>query len=168
MSLQLSEKITLNRVIKYHRKNDPKSEWRCEGFGGEMIRMMGNLLRAVFCIGVTGLIGYYNFGVNGWVGLVTNVAFFALGFLLVSTWKNPENKRSGDSLDTLYSKETVSPVVVVERPVEIASNNVGMGIPVVGTPVVGIPVVEMPIMDSSNLMPTTSPTDPPCQTEATS
>ena len=85
-----------------------------------MIRTMGNLLRAVFCIGVAGLIGYYNFGVNGWVGLATNVAFFALGFLLVSTWKDPENKRSDESLDALSSKETTTPVVVAERLVETA------------------------------------------------
>ena len=85
-----------------------------------MIRTMGNLLRAVFCIGVAGLIGYYNFGVNGWVGLTTNIAFFALGFLLVSTWKDPENKRSDESLDALSSKETTTPVVVAERLVETA------------------------------------------------
>ena len=80
---------------------------------------MGNLLRAVFCIGVAGLIGYYNFGVNGWVGLTTNVAFFALGFLLVSTWKDTENKRSDESLESLSSKGITPSVVVVERPVEI-------------------------------------------------
>ena len=85
-----------------------------------MIRTMGNLLRAVFCIGVAGLIGYYNFVVNGWVGLTTNIAFFALGFLLVSTWKDPENKRSDESLDALSSKETTTPVVVAERLVETA------------------------------------------------
>ncbi len=82
-----------------------------------MIRMMGNLLRAVFCIGVAGLIGYYNFEINSWVGLATNVAFFALGFLLVSTWKNPEKKRSEESLEALSSKGTTPSVVVVEKPV---------------------------------------------------
>ena len=89
-----------------------------------MIRTMGNLLRAVFCIGVAGLIGYYNFGVNGWVGLTTNVAFFALGFLLVSTWKDPENKRSDESLEALSSKGITPSVVVVERPVEIVKKAV--------------------------------------------
>jgi hypothetical protein len=55
-----------------------------------MLRTLGNMLRAVLCLGVAGLIGYYNFGVNGWVGVATNAAFFALGFLLVSTWHHPE------------------------------------------------------------------------------
>ena len=108
---------------------------------------MGNLLRAVFCIGVAGLIGYYNFGVNGWVGLATNIAFFALGFLLVSTWRNPENERSEESLGALSSKETTTPVVVVERRVEIVKETPhGADVP-----------IAMPL---SNSTPTTSPTDP--------
>lgn len=107
-----------------------------------MLRTMGNMLRAFFCIGVAGLIGYYNFGLNGWVGLATNVAFFALGFLLVSTWRNPENERSDANLEALSSKETTPTVVVVERPVETVK-----------------PLETVTETESSNSMPTTSPTD---------
>jgi len=82
-----------------------------------MIRTMGNLLRAVFCIGVAGLIGYYNFDLNGWIGLATNIAFFALGFLLVSTWRQPEKNKSELNLETQSLPVTSTPVAVVEKPV---------------------------------------------------
>lgn len=108
-----------------------------------MIRMMGNLLRAVFCIGVAGLIGYYNFEINGWAGLATNIAFFALGFLLVSNWKNPEKERSEESLEALSSKGTTPSVFVVERPVEIVKVEPTEPVPMKAT------------MDSSNSTPTT-------------
>ena len=82
-----------------------------------MLRALGNMLRATLCLGVAGLIGYYNFGVNGWIGVATNAAFFALGFLLVSTWHHPEKSKSDPSLEAQSSSGTNTPVVVVEGPV---------------------------------------------------
>jgi hypothetical protein len=42
-------------------------------------------------VGLASLIGYYNFGVNGWIGVATNACFFFLGVLMISTWKRPEH-----------------------------------------------------------------------------
>jgi hypothetical protein len=53
--------------------------------------MLGNLIRSFAYFGLASLIGYYNFELNGGIGLATNVCFFFLGFLLVSTWKSPEH-----------------------------------------------------------------------------
>lgn len=54
------------------------------------MRMIVNLLRSTMYIGLSALIGYYNFQVNGGIGFATNVCFFALGFLAVSTWKRSD------------------------------------------------------------------------------
>ena len=115
--------------------------------------MLGNLLRATLCLSVAGLIGYYNFGVNGWIGVATNAAFFAMGFLLVSTWRHPEKSKSEAHLEAQSSRETNSPVFVVERPVEIAKKK-------------DEEPVEMIATMKSNLTPTTSPTEPSCPTAA--
>ena len=80
-----------------------------------MLRFLGNMLRAILCLGVAGLIGYYNFGVNGWIGVATNAAFFALGFLLVSTWHHPEKSNSDLHLEAQSLSGTNMPVFVAEN-----------------------------------------------------
>lgn len=55
------------------------------------MRMLLNCSRTAMYIGLASLIGYYNFGVNGWIGVVTNTCFFFLGLLMISTWRRPEH-----------------------------------------------------------------------------
>lgn len=55
------------------------------------MRMLLNCSRATIYVGLASLIGYYNFGVNGWIGVATNACFFFLGLLMISTWRRPEH-----------------------------------------------------------------------------
>lgn len=55
------------------------------------VRMLLNCSHAAIYVGLASLIGYYNFGVNSWIGVATNACFFFLGFLMISTWRRPEH-----------------------------------------------------------------------------
>ena len=54
-----------------------------------MLVLLGKLFRSILYIGIAMLIGWYNFEVNGIVGLVTNLVFCAIGILVTHTWLNP-------------------------------------------------------------------------------
>lgn len=59
-----------------------------------MLRIAGNFFRSVLYASLGTLIGYYNFQVNGVIGLVTNLTFLALGILAVTTWKRSIERNS--------------------------------------------------------------------------
>lgn len=65
-----------------------------------MVRTLGNLFRSSVILAVGGLIGYYSFTAAGWIGIATNVLFFALGIVLVTTWRKKENEEFVQSLET--------------------------------------------------------------------
>ncbi len=69
------------------------------------MRIFVNLLRALSILAIGGLIGYYDFQTAGWIGLFTNITYFILGILLVTTWKSPERKQSEPSFDALSLNE---------------------------------------------------------------
>mgnify|MGYP001375955670 CR=1 FL=1 len=78
------------------------------------MRIFVNLLRALSILAIGGLIGYYDFQTAGWIGLFTNITYFILGLLLVTTWKSPERKQSEPSLDALSLNEQDTDVNAVE------------------------------------------------------
>lgn len=52
-----------------------------------MLRFLGNLFRLFLYLAVASLLGYYNFQINSWIGLITNVVFLIIGSLMVLSWK---------------------------------------------------------------------------------
>ena len=65
---------------------------------------------------MSGLVGYYNFEKNGWLGVITNTAFLVIGTLLVATWRRPERKKSEHDSDTPSLSVTATSVAVVGSP----------------------------------------------------
>jgi hypothetical protein len=57
----------------------------------DQMRMLVNLGRSTMFLGLAALIGYYNYELNGGIGIATNICFMFLGVLLVSAWKRPEH-----------------------------------------------------------------------------
>lgn len=80
-----------------------------------MFRIFLNLIRCSLYIAVGCLVGYYNFGVSGVLGLATNIVFFALGMLMVMSWKSPEKSCCDHSSEETFSPETNTDVFAVER-----------------------------------------------------
>ena len=78
------------------------------------MRIFVNLLRALSILAIGGLIGYYDFQTSGWMGLFTNVTYFILGVLLVTTWKSPERKPSEPNFDALSLNEQATDANAVE------------------------------------------------------
>ena len=52
--------------------------------------MLVNFVRMSMLLGLATLIISYNFQLNGWIGAATNICFFFIGFLIVSTWKKSD------------------------------------------------------------------------------
>lgn len=84
-----------------------------------MLRIFGNIVRTTAYLCVAGLVGFYNFEKNGWLGVSTNLAFLIIGVLLVATWRSPTRKRFGPNSDAPSSSATATGVVVVAKPDEI-------------------------------------------------
>jgi len=59
------------------------------------------------------LVGYYNFALNGWIGLATNGFFLAIGILLLSTWKKPCPKK--EKPEELSEEESSSGTTIVVK-----------------------------------------------------
>ena len=68
-----------------------------------MLELLGKLFRTALFIAMAGLIGWYDFGVAGYMGVATNLFFAAIGGLLVHTWLSPIKKES-----VVHSVETCS------------------------------------------------------------
>lgn len=79
------------------------------------MRMLLNCSRAVMYIGIASLIGYYNFGVNGWIGVATNTCFFFLGLLMISTWRRPEHVCPEIEIVTKVVEEPIDEEVPAEK-----------------------------------------------------
>lgn len=79
-----------------------------------MLRMAGNIFRTVLYASLGILIGYYNFEVNGVIGLITNLIFLALGVLAVMTWKKAKSPSEPPSAPQLLN-ETATDADVVEE-----------------------------------------------------
>jgi len=90
------------------------------------MRMLINLSRAAMYIGLATLIGYYNFAINGWIGITTNACFFFLGILLITTWKSKETVE--EQPVPLHEKH-VEPVKVLPAVVEVAEDKTRMSRP---------------------------------------
>lgn len=58
------------------------------------MRIIINLFRAFSILAIGVLIGYYDFQIIGYMGVITNFVYFMLGMLLVTTWKRVETKNS--------------------------------------------------------------------------
>lgn len=71
-----------------------------------MMRLITNLFKSLLCVAIAGLVGYYNFGVNGVLGLITNSVFFALGMLLILSWKSPKKSKCEHNLEKMSLNET--------------------------------------------------------------
>jgi len=80
------------------------------------MRMLLNCSRAAMYVGLASLIGYYNFGVNGWIGIATNACFFFLGVLMISTWKRPERPECPElEIATKAIEEEISEEIPAEE-----------------------------------------------------
>lgn len=79
-----------------------------------MMALLGKLFRSVLYIGIAVLIGYYNFEVNGIIGLVTNLVFGAIGILVTHTWLSQTKNVSAVSLEKPSSYEPATAVSAVE------------------------------------------------------
>lgn len=82
------------------------------------MRMITNVLKTILYLLIAALVGYYNFGVNGFVGLATNLAFGSLGILMVLSWKNPQRSCCDHSLEMQSLRETNTNVDVAGSPAE--------------------------------------------------
>ena len=80
------------------------------------MRVFWNLVRTTAYLAVAGLVGYYNFEKNGWLGAITNFAFLVLGVLLVATWQRATKSRSGQSSDLPSLNVTATSVAVAGGP----------------------------------------------------
>lgn len=80
------------------------------------MRVFWNLVRTFAYLAVAGLVGYYNFEKNGWLGAITNLAFLILGVLLVGTWQRPTRNRSGQTSDQPSLNVTATSVAVAAGP----------------------------------------------------
>ncbi len=89
-----------------------------------MLRMAGNIFRTTLYASLGVLIGYYNFEVNGIIGLITNLTFLALGILAVTTWK-PERKPSEQPSEPRLLNGTLTGVAVATPWVETDREEVG-------------------------------------------
>ena len=78
-----------------------------------MLRTLGNLFRAIVLLAILGLVGYYNFESTGIIGAATNALFFAIGIVLVTTWRKKENSVSAQSSEEPSLSEQDTPVNVV-------------------------------------------------------
>ena len=70
-----------------------------------MLEFFSKLFRSALFIGMAALIGWYDFGVAGYMGVATNLFFAAVGGLLVHTWISPTRKESAVSLEAQSSVE---------------------------------------------------------------
>jgi hypothetical protein len=64
-----------------------------------MLEFFGKIFRSIIFIAMAGLMGFYDFGVSGYIGLATNLFFAAIGGLLVQTWQSPTKKESAKILE---------------------------------------------------------------------
>lgn len=81
-----------------------------------MFRIFLNLIRCSLYIAVGCLVGYYNFGVSGVLGLATNIVFFALGMLMVMSWKSPEKSCCEHNSEKMSLVEIDTNAVAAEGP----------------------------------------------------
>lgn len=56
------------------------------------MRIFGNLFRSFLYLAMGSLVGYYSFDSGGIINLLTNVFFFALGLLMVTSWQSKPKK----------------------------------------------------------------------------
>jgi hypothetical protein len=79
-----------------------------------MFRTFINLVKCSLYLSIAGLVGYYNFGVSGVLGLITNIVFFAIGVLLVLSWKSPEKSSCDHNSEKMSLEEIDTNAVAVE------------------------------------------------------
>lgn len=58
-----------------------------------MLRVLCNLSRSILYLSMCGLVGYYSFESGGLVSVATNLFFFSLGILMVSSWQKKPKKQ---------------------------------------------------------------------------
>lgn len=80
------------------------------------MRLFWNLVRTTAYLAVAGLVGYYNFEKNGWLGAITNAAFLILGILLVATWQRATKKQCGSHSELPSLNVTATSVAVAGGP----------------------------------------------------
>lgn len=80
------------------------------------MRIFWNLVRTLAYLAVAGLVGYYNFEKNGWLGAITNLAFLVLGLLLVATWQRATRSKCGQNSDQPCLSVTATSAVAAPSP----------------------------------------------------
>jgi len=85
-----------------------------------MVRILGNIFRSTLYLAMGGLMGYYNYQAGGLISVLTAIFFFALGVLMVTTWRKKPNVQfeqlsvqpSSDEPDTAVSAAEGSDMTV--------------------------------------------------------
>lgn len=70
-----------------------------------MKQFIGKVFRSILYIAMGTLVGWYNFQINGMIGIFTNFMFAALGGLLAHTWTSQTKNVSAASLEPLSSTD---------------------------------------------------------------